>query len=482
LEHRADALFALPELPASATVVGKLPAWERDLAERGVALVRDSPDLVVASPDALSEALGSRANALIVDGGRRAAPKLRDEGFAVRRLLPVPVRGAPVVYLDTESRTSTSYGLRHCVSHTQRWRALRNRAAARLAGLGVLPLPDGVVSIAVREPGPPKLLAVAAELGAPADAAWLMLVSLGSVVRRNALLLFPPGGREPDLAVKFSRLPGESGQFDREERGLALAARAGGSVAAHAPRHLGRADVRGHHLSVESAGAGTKLAELLRLPGSRRRKLAVLESIASWLVGVARQTAAPPPALQPELDRLAREVLPLWSDRGVDPALATELPPLPASLQHNDVAEENLIVSSNGFTVVDWEWVEPQGIPLGDILYFGCRVLRLLDGALDEEQRDRHFEELVTGGARSSPILFRWVRELAGALALPAEAVGPLVTLTWLDRAAESARERRRAEAASGRRLDPDYAERCADTWMRHPRLGPGWMVWQDDR
>ena len=474
-------MFALPELPATATVVGELPAWERDLAERGVTLVGDGADLVVASPDAVPVALRSPASALIVDGDRRAAGRLRQHGFAVRRLLPVPVRGSPLVYVDPESRTAASYGLRHCISHTERWRALRNRAAGRLAGLGALPAPDGVVSVAVRQPGPPKLLAVAAELGAPEDAAWLMRVTPGSVVRRNALLLFPPGAREPDLVVKFSRLPGESGHFDREERGLALAARAGGSVAAHAPRHLGRAEARGHELSLESAAAGTELSVLLRLPGSRRRKLAVLDSIAGWLVAVARETAAPPPALQPELDRLAREVLPLWTDHGVDPAIAAELPPLPASLQHNDVAEENLIVGGNGFTAVDWEWVEPRGIPLADVVYFGCRALRLLDGALAEEQRDRHFEGLVTGAAPSSPILFRWVRKLAGALALPADAVGPLVTLTWLDRGSESARERRRAEAASGRRLDPDYAERCAHTWMTHPRLGPGWSVWRDD-
>jgi hypothetical protein len=72
------------------------------------------------------------------------------------------------------------------------------------------------------------------------------------------------------------------------------------------------------------------------------------------------------------------------------------------------------------------------------------------------------------------------VRELVGALAIPPEAVGPLVTLVWLDQAAVSARERRNAEAASGRRLDPAYAERCAHTWLRHPELGAGWSAWRD--
>jgi hypothetical protein len=473
-------VFALPQLPATAKIVGELPAWEGNLAERGVELVPSAPDLVVTAPHGLPEALRSGAPAIIVDGGRRAARPLRGAGFAVTRLLPVPVAGSPLLYLDTDRRAATAYGLRHCISHEGLWRPWRNRAVAGLASVGALPPLDGAVSVASRAPGPPEVLAAAAELGAPADAGWLMLVSPGSVVRRNALLLFPGGAREPELVIKFSRVPGESWQFDREERGLALAAEAGGSVAARAPRNLGRGEVRGHHLSVESAGAGTKLAALLRLPGSRRRKLAVLDAVADWMVAIARETAEGPPALQPELDRLTREVVPHWSDRGVDPALATALPPLPATFQHNDVAEENVIVRPGGFTVIDWEWVRPRGLPLGDIAYLGARVLRLLDGALAEEERDPHFESLFTGRAPSSPVLFRWVREVAGALAIPGEAVGPLVTLTWLDQATASVRERRKAEAASGRQIPPDYMERCADTWLRNPALGPGWSAWRE--
>jgi Phosphotransferase enzyme family len=305
-------------------------------------------------------------------------------------------------------------------------------------------------------------------------------VSPGSVVRRNAFLLFEEGAREPELVVKFSRVPGESWQFDREERGLSLALEAGGAVASHAPRQLGRTEVRGHHLSVETAGTGTKLTTLLRLPGSRRRKAAVLDSIAAWIVRVARETAAPPEALRPELERLTREVLPLWADRGVDPGLAEALPPLPAAFQHNDVAEENVIVRGDGFTIIDWEWVRPRYLPVTDTVYFAARVLRLLDGALLEEERDPHFEALFSGRAPSSPILFRWLRELVRALEIPAEAVGPLVTLTWLDQATASDRERRKAEEASGRQIPPDYMERSAATWLRNPALGPAWKAWRE--
>lgn len=483
MEHRADAVFALPRLPTTATVFGDLPAWETDLAERGIQLVRRSPDLAVAAPAAVGEALASEARSVIVDSGRKAGEPLSRDGFSVRRLLPLPVEGTPVAYVDVEARQAAAYGLRHALPHAERWRALRNRAVAALAARGMLPPLDGVVIVAAREPGPPELLTAATGLGAPREAGWLMLVSAGSAIRRNALALFPPGASRPQHVVKFSRIPGQTDQFDREQRGFGLVERAGGSLAARAPDYLGRGELRGHHLSVESAAAGTKLANLLHMPGSRRRKLAVLESIAGWLVQVARETAAAPPALEPELRRLAREVLPVWAAEGapqeIDPSLAAAIP---ASFQHNDMAEENLIVGASGFTAVDWEWVEPRGLPLGDLVYFGSHVLRLLDGARLEDQRDQHFEALVTGRAGSSPILFRWLRDLVEALAIPAEAVGLLVTLMWLDQGAVSARERRNAEAASGRRLEPAYAERCARTWLRHPALGPAWTRWREDR
>lgn len=479
MEHRADALFVLPELPATARVFGELPAWEKDLSERAVELVRDAPDLAVATEARLDEALASRARFVIVDGGRAAAGRLRAAGLSVRRLLPLPQEGTPLLYVDLDRRRAAGYGVQYGIVHLERWRAVRNRAAAALIRSGLTRPFGTLVTVGSRERGPPELVAAAAQLGLRADADWVMLVSSGSVVRRNALLLFADGRGQPDYVVKFSRVPGLAGQFERDERIADLVERAGGSVAARAPRYLGRCEVRGRHMSVETAAVGAKLANLLRQPGTRGRRAGVLESIAQWLIQVARETAAPPPALQPELERLEREVLPFWASSGVDPDLASGLPPVPASFQHNDVAEENLVVDGDRFVALDWEWAQPRGIPLADLVYFAARVLRLLDGRLQEEERDPHFEELVTGRAPSSPTFFRWLRELVKALGIPPDAVGPLVTLQWLDRGRLSAQQRLKAEAASGSPLVEDYAERCARTWITNPALGPGWDLWR---
>src|SRR5919204_136444 len=321
--------------------------------------------------------------------------------------------------------------------------------------------------VLVAEPAP------AQEAAGLVDPQWVLLVSSGSIVRRDAFLLFPRGESSPAQVVKFSRVPGAAQQFERDERAARLIATTGGEVARRAPSLLARFEVGGRSASLETAAAGTKLTNLLREPRRRRVKLSVVEAVARWLLEVARETAAPPEALAPERDRLEREVLPPWAEHGVPQDLIRALPPVPATFQHNDVAEENVVYGRGDFTVLDWEWAQPHGLPLGDLVYFAVHVLRIVDGARTEEARDRHFIEVLTGRAPSSRVLFRWVRELVSALGLPPEAVGPLVTLNWLDRGRLSLTERRRAEALAGAELEPAFAERAALAWVREPALGP---------
>jgi hypothetical protein len=306
-----------------------------------------------------------------------------------------------------------------------------------------------------------------------------MLVSLGSIIRRNALLLFPEGADLPLEAIKFARARGYTAQFDRDERAAAIVQTAGGTVAIRAPRYIGRFQVDGYEAALESAAPGEKLSALLRRPISRRRKLEVLDAVAAWLVQVARETATTPDGLLAERQRFEREVLPFWAGRGVDQTLIHSLPPVPATFQHSDVAEENIVVSGDGFLVLDWEFAQPRGLPLADLIYFGVHVLRILDGHLTLEERDRHFVDVVTGRAESSPIFFRWIRALVDALDIPASAVGTLVTLNWLDRGRLSEEEHRRAEALGGVELADSFAERATRVWLEHPGLGEGWNAWR---
>lgn len=452
-QHRADAVFTLPRLPRTAALLGELPGWAEDLAERRIEVVDGRADLVVADPMHAGEA---SAPALIVDGDARSSPV---------RLLPLPVHGSPALFVNLGHRRAARYAIEHGIVHGQRWRNARNRAAALLAGGGLFPVPGGAIGVS-GEAGPPALVE-AAGLGGHE---WALLVSSGSIVRRDAFLLFPPGERAPAHVLKFSRVPGATIQFERDERGAEVIRRAGGAVARHAPSHLGRLEVEGYPASLETAAVGTKLTNYLRRTIPRRRKLGAVEIVARWLIEIARETAAPPEALEPERERLER-------DLGEE--VVRSIPPVPATFLHNDVAEENVVVSGRKFMVLDWEWAQLHGLPLSDLVYFGVHVLRIVDGALTEEQRDRHFVDVLTGRAESSPVLFGWIRDLVAALGLPPESVGPLVNASWLDRGRLSLVERRRAESVGGGPLDPAFAERAAQAWSSHPALGPGWSAWR---
>jgi hypothetical protein len=464
-------------MPESAALIGDVFGWTDDLRERQIEVVppEAEPEVLVTDPQRVEEAVRLSPRALVVDGEAKLPPELGYE--ASRRLLPLPVVGEPAVLVDLGQRRAASYGIRHGIVHPEAWRSVRNRAASWLAGLGLLPAPAGAIAVGSAG-GAPELVAGAHSAGAPVDAEWLLLVSSGSIVRRDAFLLFPRGASAPAYVVKFSRVPGSAEQFERDERAARLVAETGGAVARRAPSLLARFEVRGRHASLETAATGTKLTNLLREPRPRRAKLAVVEAVARWLLEVARETASPPETLTAERERLEREVLPAWAEHGVAQDLVRSLPPVPATFQHNDVAEENVVYSRGDFMLLDWEWAQPHGLPLGDLVYFGVHVLRIVDGALTEEARDRHFVDVLTGAAPSSPVLFRWVRELAEALELPRESVGPLVTVNWLDRGRLSLAERRRAEALGGVSLEPAFAERAALEWVRNPGLGSGWSAW----
>ena len=480
-QHRADALFALPNLPTRVALLGDPGGWRSDLSERLIEIADDpaGADVVVADTDHLARALATGAPNVIVDGTRKASRALERGGFAVMRLLPVPVAGPPLMLLNLASRRAARYGIEHALSHPERWRAVRNRVAARLVGAGLRPPVGELLSVATRSPGDPALLKVARDLGVPPGADWAMLVSPGSAVRRNAFLVFPRGQSRPGLVVKFGRMRGLDEHFAREERGASVLSATGGTASARAPEYRGRAERDGFWISVETAASGTKLSSFLRAPAPRARRLVPLEAVADWLVRVARETAGRAGDLEPERARLARDVLPDWETLGIPADLIGAVARVPGSLQHNDLAEENVIVDGAGFTVLDWEWAKAHGLPLGDLVYFGVHVLRLLDGALSEPDRERHFVALLRGEAASSPILFAWIRRLVGALELPPESVGAAVTLSLLDRGSLSARQRLSAEASTGAPLEAAFGERMARLWLSVPGLGPAWDAWR---
>lgn len=288
-------------------------------------------------------------------------------------------------------------------------------------------------------------------------------------------MIFQPGASRPDALVKFARLPGLAPQFDRDERGLALAAATGGRVAAAGQRLLARFEVAGHQVSVETAAPGSTLGVLLARPGNRRCKVVLVDSVARWLIQVAGETAGGSEALGPERCRLARDVLPFWSLTLPADDLVAGLAGVPAVFEHGDLSEGNVLLDGRRLALVDWELARFPGLPLWDLLYFALCALPLVDGAIDDQERDGHFVTLFEGRAMSSGLLFGWLRSAVTELALPASSVGALATLCWLHWGDLLHRIRRDQASTES----PLPVERAAELWLSHPGLGPGWDRWQ---
>ncbi len=357
-----------------------------------------------------------------------------------------PLLDQPQVLLPLRHSRAAPYAIRHWSDGSTRRKRARNGLAAALAARGRLPEIEPMIAVATVARGSllPYVVQAAAPLGVPTDAEWFMTCGHGDVLSRNAFQLFPAGAREPSWVLKFSRFPGHDEPFRRDELGLALAANSARTVAKHAPRLLGRFQVDGVEASLETAAPGSRLQAVLRAPGSDRSKLRIVEEIAGWLLELARETAARPPALQEELDRLSTRVVPLWTELGVRSDLVAGLPDLPAVLQHNDMGAWNIVVGRTGFVAVDWESARRHGMPLWDLAYFLTDALVALDHT---DSPDESTRRLLRGESSRSPLLFDWISRAARELEIPPSAVGAIVTLGWLHMASRRTRGRRRSSS-----------------------------------
>jgi len=323
---------------------------------------------------------------------------------------------------------------------------------------------------------PPIVLAAAREhAGITADGEWLLVTGGADPLARSVFYVFAGGSAVPSWAVKFARVPSYAEPFERDERGLRLAAAAGHSVAEHAPRLLRRFTVAGVEASVESAAVGSRVTSLLTEPGSRAEKLRRIDEIATWIVEMGRVTRAPAPALARERARLHETVLPEWQD-AVPADVVTSLAPLPAVLQHNDLGCWNIVADDRTFTVVDWESAREHGFPLWDLLYFLLDALTHLDGVRPTGERVDQAVRLFRGELTASRVLFEWLRRALVAFDIAEEEVGMIATLCWLHHEASDAARlsRARAAAVAPTGLRP-LVELFAHRWVREPGLGLTW-------
>jgi hypothetical protein len=454
----------------SAQVLGPLPAWRDGLEEAGLELGGDRPELVVATAELAAEALALSPAALLLEG-RVSAGDLRKAGYEVQRL--VRLRD---VLLPLGQRSAARYAFSRYLAPATRPKRARNRAVAELAGAGRRAPGLARITLAVRKPGPPFLLRAARALGAPAQAEYFLSLGGGDALSRAVFHLFEPREKLPSHVLKFTRVPGYSARLERDERGLRLAAQAGPVVAERAAKLLGRFAEEGLEASLETAVAGERLSSFLTSSRTRAHKLETVERVCAWLIDVARATAAAPDRLDGFRRRLEGETLPYWRPHGAPPDLLARLAPVPAVFLRGDLWSENVLVEGARFGVVDWEDAEEHGPPLWDLVYFLTDALAYLDAVGSDAERDEHSRRLWRGELPSSQVLFAWTRRYLDVLALPAEAVGPLVTALWL---AVGAAHAEHAERAEGTGVDRVPAHRFARIWLDDPDLGPGWDRWR---
>lgn len=455
-------------------MLGGLDGWAEGLAQAGVEVkASDTPDLVVAPASAASQALASDAKAVLLEGagGRR---RLRRAGMEAVAVLVRPEAESPRLLIPLGERKAAAYAITQWSAGDTRRRSFRNAIAARAAAHGALPEFEPVISVGVSEGRrPPYFVRAAEPLGVPADSGWFMTCGGTDHLSRNAFHVFPRGSDAPAWVLKFARIPGYDDPFRRDELGLGLAAAAGGAVAEHAPRLVGRFQVDAVEASVETAASGGRLWTTLVAPGSERLKRRLVGEIAEWLLSVARETATPSEHLAPELDRLVRDVVPRWSEQGVTVELVRGLPPLPAVLQHNDMGCWNIIAGDTGFTVVDWESARRHGLPLWDLAYFLTDALTTLEGGRDDDGL-----RLLRGESARSAFLFDWIRRGARALAIPEEAIAPIVTLGWLHHGLSlGARAETLGRTGGGEAVSPALVGRLAPIWLADPALGIQWKA-----
>jgi phosphotransferase family enzyme len=483
--RRVDPRFVLPYPVERAIVLGGLDPWIDGLKEAGIEvsqfLSADSvPQLAVAPAKLAAEAVSTRAEMIMLEG-RSGAASLRRAGLEVHSLIPSPSLAAPGHLVRADHRHAAVYAIEHWSIPTTLKRRVRNAVAKALLARGRFPDVLPVFTVGMRSKGHPFFLAAAEEFGVPRGSEWFMTLGGIDALSRSVFHVFPPGASEPGWVVKFARVPGYTAAFERDERGLRLAMSAGKAVGRHVPHILGRVEIAGLHASVEVAACGYRLADFLRRPIPRDEKLRVIDSVAAWIIELGRRTTANSATLRGERERLAREVVPLWSEFGIPSSLVDQVPQVPSVLQHADVGGWNVITRGPGdFAVIDWESVREHGFPLWDLVYFLADALVQLDGTPAGELRDQYTARLFRGELPLSETLFHWVRRAVRVFGLPPDAVGPVTTLCWLHHGfADVSRNATRGELGVGERWGEINAERFARLWVREPGLGAGWDSWR---
>jgi glycosyltransferase involved in cell wall biosynthesis len=285
--------------------------------------------------------------------------------------------------------------------------------------------------------------------------ARLLVMSSGYDAGSRAVVLpFGPGAARPEAAVKVSVLPAINSTTWREHEHLTtLRTSISRDLAGTMPVPIAAFDWRGHAVAVQSLLDGPTLERVLRESRDAARPIALLHEVTDWVIRLHRETAVHTIWNANAVERWLS--VPFAQFRDVfDPSddidrlltaverRARELEgrPLPTVRRHVDLGPWNVIRTSRGLGVTDWESAPNRpstgrGLPVCDLDYFLKYWLHIVD----EQTAPALFPCLgpvPDGGARPLYLAARrMMRRYCTRVGIDTEFVPVLSAFNWVEHA-----------------------------------------------
>jgi Phosphotransferase enzyme family len=260
--------------------------------------------------------------------------------------------------------------------------------------------------------------------------------------RHVVMLFLEPGRGEPLVVAKIARLLDDRGSLAREAANLRAvqASRAAGFDTI--PRLIALDSIAGRATLIETALPGRPID-----PGTiRRRLVAAVDAVTTWL----DELQTPDPTrlddswfgrlLEQPLERLASLCAPASEELQLARRTLDLLEPIrhervPLVIEHGDLSQPNLVWLPDGRAgVVDWEFAEPEGLPLLDLSFFLNYAATAAAGARTEAEAVAAFHRAFVG---RDTWCTRALCAYASRLRIPERLMTPLFVASWARYAAK---------------------------------------------
>jgi hypothetical protein len=368
-------------------------------------------------------------------GARMARGALQRAGFSdVRIYWPGPLRRrSPKFWLPLDSPAAAAHLLIQRPPQTRAqallrpiWRLARRMGA--LAPIWALARAPGDDGEGTAHAGEPSALT-------PAPGPWLLLTGGERSINKVVGLPFSDDGDEPEVVVKFARIPEGDAALDREARvlrGLEMERPAVPGV----PRILGDGRRWGRRELAQTAIHGPALTS--KLAPATFPDLAA--KVTDWLVDLAGHRAPQPPELwwprlvgEPLAD-LERDFGAVLESGEIERArqLLEGLEALPQVCEHRDCSPWNVVLAADGTpALLDWESAEPRGLPGLDLVYFLANAVFRMEDAYGPGQARASYSRLLDPATPIGKVAASCMGAYCTRVGLSEEALGRLRLLCW---------------------------------------------------